>query len=180
MELLTALRVHRIVAIVRGADADAALRTVLTLAEEGLPLIEVSLSGRDALDVIRRARAALGPAAPLGAGTVLTAEDAAAVRDAGADFVVTPAVCEGVTEAKRLGLPVLAGVMTPSDIVAAQRLGADAYKLFPAAQAAAPAISGRCAGRSRTRRSSPSGEWTPQRPVTISPGARPRSASGPR
>ncbi len=138
MELLTALRTHRIVAIVRGADADAALRTVLTLAEEGLPLIEVSLSGQDALGVIRRARGALGPAAPLGAGTVLTAQDAQAVHDAGADFVVTPAVCEGLTEAKRLGLPVLAGVMTPSDIVAAQRLGADAYKLFPAAQAGGP------------------------------------------
>lgn len=83
MDLLTALRTHRIVAIVRGDDADAALRTVLTLAEEHLPLIEVSLSGKDALDVIRRARAALGPGAPLGAGTVLTAEDAHAVRNAG-------------------------------------------------------------------------------------------------
>lgn len=60
------------------------------------------------------------------------------MHEAGADFVVTPAVCEGVTEAKRLGLPVLAGVMTPSDIVAARRLGADAYKLFPAAQAGGP------------------------------------------
>ncbi|WP_327366708.1 bifunctional 4-hydroxy-2-oxoglutarate aldolase/2-dehydro-3-deoxy-phosphogluconate aldolase [Streptomyces sp. NBC_01217] len=138
MDLLTALRTHRIVAIVRGADADAALRTVLTLADEGLALIEVSLSGKGTLDVIRRARAALGPAAPLGAGTVLTAEDARAVRDAGADFVVTPAVCEGVTEAKRLGLPVLAGVMTPADVVAAQRLGADAYKIFPAEQAGGP------------------------------------------
>ncbi|MFD0022094.1 bifunctional 4-hydroxy-2-oxoglutarate aldolase/2-dehydro-3-deoxy-phosphogluconate aldolase [Streptomyces sp. NPDC058382] len=138
MDLLTALRTHRIVAIVRGDDADAALETVLTLADEGLALIEVSLSGKGALDVIRRARAALGPTAPLGAGTVLTAADASAVREAGADFVVTPAVCEGVGEAKRLGLPVLAGVMTPTDIVAAQRLGADAYKLFPAAQAGGP------------------------------------------
>lgn len=138
MDLLTALRTHRIVAIVRGDDADAALRTVLTLAEEHLPLIEVSLSGKDALDVIRRARAALGPGAPLGAGTVLTVEDAHAVRDAGAGFVVTPAVCEAVTEAERLGLPVLAGVMTPTDIVAARRLGADAFKIFPAAQAGGP------------------------------------------
>ncbi|ROQ78141.1 bifunctional 4-hydroxy-2-oxoglutarate aldolase/2-dehydro-3-deoxy-phosphogluconate aldolase [Streptomyces sp. NBC_01260] len=138
MDLLTSLRTHRIVAIVRGDDADAALRTVLTLVEEDLPLIEVSLSGKDALDVIRRARAALGPGAPLGAGTVLTADDAHAVRDAGADFVVTPAVCEAVTEAKLLGLPVLAGVMTPTDIVAAQRLGADAFKIFPAAQAGGP------------------------------------------
>ncbi|WP_406150074.1 bifunctional 4-hydroxy-2-oxoglutarate aldolase/2-dehydro-3-deoxy-phosphogluconate aldolase [Streptomyces sp. NBC_01012] len=138
MDLLTALRTHRIVAIVRGDDPDAALRTVLTLADEGLALIEVSLSGKDALDVIRRARAALGPTAPLGAGTVLTGADASAAEEAGADFVVTPAVCEGVSEAKRLGLPVLAGVMTPTDIVAAQRLGADAYKLFPAAQAGGP------------------------------------------
>ncbi|MFD7118782.1 bifunctional 4-hydroxy-2-oxoglutarate aldolase/2-dehydro-3-deoxy-phosphogluconate aldolase [Streptomyces sp. NPDC059922] len=139
MDLLTALRTHRIVAIVRGDDADAALRTVLTLAEEDIPLIEVSLSGEDALGVIRRARAALGPAAPLGAGTVLTARDARAVREAGADFVVTPAVCEGISEAKRLELPVLAGVMTPTDIVAAQRLGADSFKIFPAAQAGGPA-----------------------------------------
>ncbi|AEN13800.1 MULTISPECIES: bifunctional 4-hydroxy-2-oxoglutarate aldolase/2-dehydro-3-deoxy-phosphogluconate aldolase [unclassified Streptomyces] len=138
MDLLPALRTHRIVAIVRGADPDAALRTVLTLAEERLALIEVSLSGQDALGVIRRARAALGPGAPLGAGTVLTAQDARAAHDAGADFVVTPAVCESVTEAKRLGLPVLAGVMTPTDVVAAQRLGADAFKLFPAAQAGGP------------------------------------------
>ncbi|MCL7380546.1 bifunctional 4-hydroxy-2-oxoglutarate aldolase/2-dehydro-3-deoxy-phosphogluconate aldolase [Streptomyces sp. 35G-GA-8] len=139
MELLTELRTHRIVAIVRGDDADAALRTVLTLAEENIPLIEVSLSGKDALGVIRRARAALGPTAPLGAGTVLTAPDARAAHEAGADFVVTPAVCEGITEAKRLELPVLAGVMTPTDIVAAQRLGADAFKIFPAAQAGGPA-----------------------------------------
>ncbi|MEU0835665.1 bifunctional 4-hydroxy-2-oxoglutarate aldolase/2-dehydro-3-deoxy-phosphogluconate aldolase [Streptomyces sp. NPDC005969] len=138
MDLLTALRTHRIVAIVRGDDADAALRTVLTLAEEHFPLIEVSLSGKDTLDVIRRARAALGSGAPLGAGNVRTAQHAQAVRDAGADFVVTPAVCEAVTEAKRLGLPVLAGVMTPTDIVAAQRLGADAFKIFPAAQAGGP------------------------------------------
>ncbi|MFD7087188.1 bifunctional 4-hydroxy-2-oxoglutarate aldolase/2-dehydro-3-deoxy-phosphogluconate aldolase [Streptomyces sp. NPDC059896] len=139
MDLLTALRTHRIVAIVRGDDADAALRTVITLAEEDIPLIEVSLSGADALGVMRRARAALGPAAPLGAGTVLTARDARAVREAGADFVVTPAVCEGISEAKRLELPVLAGVMTPTDIVAAQRLGADSFKIFPAAQAGGPA-----------------------------------------
>ncbi|WP_329227542.1 MULTISPECIES: bifunctional 4-hydroxy-2-oxoglutarate aldolase/2-dehydro-3-deoxy-phosphogluconate aldolase [unclassified Streptomyces] len=138
MELLTALRTHRIVAIVRGADADASLRTVLTLAEEGIALVEVSLSGEDAPGVIRRARAELGPAAPLGAGTVLTARDAGTVAEAGADFVVTPAVCEGVTESKRLGLPVLAGVMTPTDIVAAQGLGADGYKIFPAAQAGGP------------------------------------------
>lgn len=58
MDLRAALAAHRLVAIVRGDDADAALRTVLTLAEEGVELIEVSLTGKDALQVIERARAA--------------------------------------------------------------------------------------------------------------------------
>lgn len=138
MDLLSALRTHRLVAIVRGTDPDAALQAVLALAEEGIPLIEVSLSGRGALDVIAAARAALGPAAPLGAGTVLTADDAHAAHAAGADFIVTPALGEGVTTALARGLPVLAGVMTPTDIVTAVRLGADALKLFPAEQAGGP------------------------------------------
>ncbi|MFD3521536.1 bifunctional 4-hydroxy-2-oxoglutarate aldolase/2-dehydro-3-deoxy-phosphogluconate aldolase [Streptomyces sp. NPDC058653] len=139
MDLPAALRAHRLVAIVRGDDPDAALRTVLTLIEEGVVLVEVSLTGRDALDVIAQARAALGPDAPLGAGTVLTADDAHAVHRAGADFVVTPAVCEGVDAARDLRLPVLAGVLTPTEILAALRAGACAVKIFPAAQAGGPA-----------------------------------------
>lgn len=82
MDLRATLAAHRLVAIVRGDDADAALRTVLTLAEEGVELIEVSLTGKDALLVIERARAALGPDRPLGAGTVLTADDALAAHRA--------------------------------------------------------------------------------------------------
>lgn len=138
MDLLGALRTRRLVAIVRGDDADAALKTVLTLAEEGIALIEVSLSGRDALKVIAGARAALGPGAPLGAGTVLNADDARAAHEAGADFIVTPALSDGITVARDLGLPVLAGVMTPTDILAALRLGAEALKIFPAEQAGGP------------------------------------------
>ncbi|MEQ8146041.1 bifunctional 4-hydroxy-2-oxoglutarate aldolase/2-dehydro-3-deoxy-phosphogluconate aldolase [Streptomyces sp. OP7] len=139
MELQAALATHRLVAIVRGSDADAALDTVLTLAEEGVELIEVSLTGADALTVMARARAALGDARPLGAGTVLTADDARAARDAGADFLVTPALGEAVGTARELGLPVLAGVFTPTEIVAARALGATALKVFPAAQAGGPA-----------------------------------------
>ncbi|MEV7679367.1 bifunctional 4-hydroxy-2-oxoglutarate aldolase/2-dehydro-3-deoxy-phosphogluconate aldolase [Streptomyces sp. NPDC088341] len=138
MDLLSALRAHRLVAIVRGDDPDAALRTVLTLAEEGVALIEVSLSGRNALDVIARARTALGPDAPLGAGTVLGPGDARAAHAAGADFIVTPAVGDGITVARELGMPVLAGVMTPTEILGALRLGAEALKIFPAGQTGGP------------------------------------------
>ena len=55
------LRRTRLAAIVRGQDPDAALRTVLTLAEEGVALVEVSLNTTDALGVIRRAAAEVGP-----------------------------------------------------------------------------------------------------------------------
>jgi 2-dehydro-3-deoxyphosphogluconate aldolase/(4S)-4-hydroxy-2-oxoglutarate aldolase len=139
MDLRAALTAHRLLAIVRKDDPDAALRTVLALADEGIELIEVSLTGRSALSVIERARQALGPDHRLGAGTVLTAADARAARDAGADFAVTPALGEGVGAAIAAGMPVLAGVMTPTDIVAARGLGAAALKIFPAAQAGGPA-----------------------------------------
>ncbi|MFE7171452.1 bifunctional 4-hydroxy-2-oxoglutarate aldolase/2-dehydro-3-deoxy-phosphogluconate aldolase [Streptomyces sp. NPDC057616] len=139
MDLRAALAAHRLVAIVRGDDPAAALRTVLALAEEGVELIEVSLTGKDALTVVEQARQALGPGRPLGAGTVLTADDARAAHEAGADFAVTPALGEGVVTARELGMPVLAGVMTPTEIVAARGLGAAALKIFPAAQAGGPA-----------------------------------------
>ncbi|MEW1864939.1 bifunctional 4-hydroxy-2-oxoglutarate aldolase/2-dehydro-3-deoxy-phosphogluconate aldolase [Streptomyces sp. NPDC088194] len=138
MDLLTALHTHRLVAIVRGDDPRAALRSVLALVEEGVTLVEVSLSGEDALDVIAQARTALGPGAPLGAGTVLTAADARAAHLAGADFVVTPGLGAGAVTARDLGMPVLAGVMTPTDVIAAQAMGATALKIFPAAQAGGP------------------------------------------
>ncbi|WP_393074457.1 bifunctional 4-hydroxy-2-oxoglutarate aldolase/2-dehydro-3-deoxy-phosphogluconate aldolase [Streptomyces sp. LN704] len=133
MDLQAALAARRLLAIVRGADADAALRTVLALAEEGVDLIEVSLSGTDALTVIERARHALGPDALLGAGTVLSTDDAHAAHRAGATFVVTPGLGDGVRAARDLGLPVLAGVLTPTDVIAARARGAEALKLFPAA-----------------------------------------------
>ncbi len=123
---------HRLLAIVRGPDRDAALATVLTLAGEGVRLIEVSLVTKGALEVIREARAALGPDAHLGAGTVVTADDARQAAEAGASFLVTPAVSEAVGEGAALGLPVLGGALTPTEVVTALAAHATAIKLFPA------------------------------------------------
>lgn len=132
MNLLDTLRAHRLLAIVRGPDPQAALDSVLTLADSGVNLIEVSLTTAGALDTIARARAALGPGFALGAGTVLTETDARQAADAGANFLVTPAIAPSLAEAARLGLPVLAGALTPSEVVQATLAGAAAVKLFPA------------------------------------------------
>ncbi|MEU1285652.1 bifunctional 4-hydroxy-2-oxoglutarate aldolase/2-dehydro-3-deoxy-phosphogluconate aldolase [Kitasatospora sp. NPDC005856] len=123
---------YRTLAIVRGADREAALRTVITLAEEGFTAAEVSLTTADALWVIEQARRELGPGTLLGAGTVLTAADADRAALAGADFLVTPGLGNGLRQAPALGLPVLAGALTPSEVITAMEFGASAVKLFPA------------------------------------------------
>ncbi|MFI1921602.1 MULTISPECIES: bifunctional 4-hydroxy-2-oxoglutarate aldolase/2-dehydro-3-deoxy-phosphogluconate aldolase [unclassified Streptomyces] len=128
MNLVASLGAHRLLAIVRGKDPAAALHTVRTLAEEGIAAVEVSLTTADALTVIRQARAELGPDALLGAGTVRSAEDAARAVDAGASYLVTPALVDGL---EAYGVPVLMGALTPTEIEAALARGADAIKLFP-------------------------------------------------
>jgi 2-dehydro-3-deoxyphosphogluconate aldolase/(4S)-4-hydroxy-2-oxoglutarate aldolase len=130
--LLDALRSARLVAIVRGSGVDAALRTVQTLVAEGVTLVEVSLTSADATTVIAKARDDLGVDAWLGAGTVVTVDDVTRAIDAGASFVVTPALGPSIAESRRRGLPVIAGAFTPSEVAAAIEQGADAVKLFPA------------------------------------------------
>ncbi|GIG62902.1 aldolase [Longispora fulva] len=132
MKLLDALRQYRLVAIVRGSDPAATLDAVLTLADCGIALIEVSLTTPDALGVLTRARRALGPDFGLGAGTVLTVEQAQATADAGVSYVVTPGLAPSVAEARALGLPALVGAVTPTEVIAAHAAGAEAVKLFPA------------------------------------------------
>jgi 2-dehydro-3-deoxyphosphogluconate aldolase/(4S)-4-hydroxy-2-oxoglutarate aldolase len=132
-ELRTALRRRRIVAILRGDDHDCALRSVETLLAAGLPLLEVSLTGRDATGLIRAAIQRFGGDVLIGAGTVLTAAQAEAAAGAGARFVLTPSLGPGVRRSIELGLPTVAGAYTPSEILAAHSGGAAAVKLFPAA-----------------------------------------------
>ncbi|MFE6593981.1 bifunctional 4-hydroxy-2-oxoglutarate aldolase/2-dehydro-3-deoxy-phosphogluconate aldolase [Streptomyces sp. NPDC057781] len=122
----------RLAAIVRGRSADAALRTVLTLVEEGIGLVEVSLNTDDACGVITRAARAVGEDAFVGAGTVVTRDDLLRAQDAGATWVVTPTGGDAVAAAAQRGLPVLAGALTPTEAAAAMGAGATAVKLFPA------------------------------------------------
>lgn len=131
-DLLVALRDRRLLAIIRGTDPGACVRTALVLIEEGVSLLEVSLTSADAFGVLERVTTEAGGGARIGAGTVLTREHAYRARDAGATFAVTPALGAGVTTAVSIGLPVLAGAMTPTEVLAAVEAGAAAVKLFPA------------------------------------------------
>lgn len=131
-EFLDGLAKTRLLAILRGSDPAATVAAAVALIDEGVRYLEVSLNTADALRVIESIVQSTAGRAHVGAGTVLTAADARRVRDAGAEFVVTPAVTEGVDAAAEAGLPVIAGALTPTECVSALARGAIAVKLFPA------------------------------------------------
>ena len=132
-EFLTELAQERLLVIIRGADPEAAVATSLVLLRSGIRFLEVSLVTADALGVIAEVARSAPDGAVIGAGTVLTRDDVTRAAEAGARFVVTPAVTESVAESVAVGIPVLAGAFTPTEALTAMRLGAAAVKLFPSA-----------------------------------------------
>ncbi|MFE3448835.1 bifunctional 4-hydroxy-2-oxoglutarate aldolase/2-dehydro-3-deoxy-phosphogluconate aldolase [Nonomuraea sp. NPDC059194] len=127
----------RVIGIVRAPSAEIALSYGRRLACAGLTAVEVSLSTPDALGAVR----ALASEAFVGAGTVLDASQAVMAIEAGARFLVCPALSTEVVRAgHRHGVPVVAGASTPTEIVAALEAGADLVKLFPAAQSSPGAL----------------------------------------
>ena len=102
------------------------------LLEGGLPVAEVTLRTDTALDSIRiMAREA--PDVLVGAGTVLNRNQAEAARDAGAQFLVSPGIVEEVVRwAQENQIPILAGAVTPTEMIHAINLGLNILKFFPA------------------------------------------------
>ncbi|MGO1768402.1 MAG: bifunctional 4-hydroxy-2-oxoglutarate aldolase/2-dehydro-3-deoxy-phosphogluconate aldolase [Microbacterium sp.] len=97
----------------------------------GLPVVEVALRGEHGLAGIER-MAARGDLL-VGAGTVLSTDQAREALDAGAAFVVTPGLdLEVVRYVRDAGIPIVPGVLTPSEVQAARAEGLRRLKLFPA------------------------------------------------
>jgi 2-dehydro-3-deoxyphosphogluconate aldolase / (4S)-4-hydroxy-2-oxoglutarate aldolase len=133
-ELDDALSAHRAVAILRAAHSRHLLAAAEALNAEGFRVLEFPLTTPGALDAIRAARRRLAGEALVGAGTVLTADDARAAVEAGAQLLVSPALCpEAVAVGIQAGVAVLPGAFTPTEILAAEAAGARLVKLFPTA-----------------------------------------------
>jgi 2-dehydro-3-deoxyphosphogalactonate aldolase len=129
-----------LVAILRGIEPSEVLDVATALEQAGMLCLEIPLNSPDPLTSIERVKDHFGGRMLVGAGTVLTVSDIAAVRKAGAEFVVSPNTNPAVIRAtKSKGLISLPGFMTPTEAFAAIEAGADALKLFPA-EAAPPAI----------------------------------------
>ncbi|MBP6899718.1 MAG: bifunctional 4-hydroxy-2-oxoglutarate aldolase/2-dehydro-3-deoxy-phosphogluconate aldolase [Burkholderiaceae bacterium] len=101
----------------------------------GVKVLEVTLRTPVALQCIAAIAKAL-PEAIVGAGTIRSAADAKAAVEAGSRFAVSPGYTSAVGAACReLGLPLLPGVATASEVMAAQADGLEFLKFFPAVQA---------------------------------------------
>lgn len=123
---------RNIVAILRGIHPSQAVEIASALLDCGICKIEVPLNSPDPFDSIEAMAKAFGGAALIGAGTVLTTDDAARVANAGGRLVVSPDCNSQVIAAtKALGLLSYPGVMTPTECFTALRSGADGLKLFP-------------------------------------------------
>ncbi|WP_282601800.1 bifunctional 4-hydroxy-2-oxoglutarate aldolase/2-dehydro-3-deoxy-phosphogluconate aldolase [Paracoccus sp. PARArs4] len=121
-------------------DAAKAADLARSLVAGGLPVLEVTLRSDAALDSIRAMSQVAG--GHVGAGTVLTPDDAKRAKDAGASFAVSPGLTDRLIDAcADLELPLLPGAVTASEIMRAADAGFDMLKFFPAeAVGGAPAL----------------------------------------
>ena len=130
--VLAKIRTEKVVAIIRADSPNGLLDCARALAAGGLTSIELTMTTPGAIPMLEKATAEL-PDFLFGLGTVLDAETARAGILAGAKFIVTPALRPAViTLCRRYSVPVFAGALTPTEIVAAWEAGADAVKVFPA------------------------------------------------
>ena len=131
-EMMQQLKKIGIIPVVVLNDVKDALPLAERLMKGGLPCAEVTFRTAAAEESIRQISKAF-PDMIVGAGTVLTTEQADRAIDAGSKFVVSPGFNPKVTEyVLKKGVPMTPGVCTPTEIEAAMSLGLDVLKFFPA------------------------------------------------
>jgi len=116
---------------VRVSSRDLARFAAETVYSAGIPVVEITLTTPGAIDVIDDL-AKRFPDMAVGAGTVLDEESARLCIEAGARFLTSPGfVSEVVAYANKVNVMVLSGALTPTEIIAAWKAGADLVKIFP-------------------------------------------------
>jgi 2-dehydro-3-deoxyphosphogluconate aldolase / (4S)-4-hydroxy-2-oxoglutarate aldolase len=128
-----------IVPVVRAPSPDLAVRAVEAVLAGGISIFEITMTVPDAASVIRSLVARFGDRAVVGAGTVLDADAAQRCVDAGAAFLVSPGFDAATVAAGHArGVPVMPGALTPTEVIAAIKAGADMVKIFPASAVGGP------------------------------------------
>ncbi|MEX0886741.1 MAG: bifunctional 4-hydroxy-2-oxoglutarate aldolase/2-dehydro-3-deoxy-phosphogluconate aldolase [Phycisphaeraceae bacterium] len=122
-----------LVAIIRASSERGLIETCRALAAGGVTVAEITMTTPGAIEAIRAASTELGDTCLIGVGSVLDAGTVRQACNAGARFVVSPVFKREVVDAAHeLDRPVLAGALTPTEILTATEAGADLVKVFPA------------------------------------------------
>ena len=122
-----------IVPVVRAATPELAERAAAAVLAGGISIFEITMTVPNAPAVIRSLVARFGDRAVVGAGTVLSADDARLCIEAGAAFIVSPGLdLPTIAAAHERGVPIMPGALTPTEVITAWKAGADMVKIFPA------------------------------------------------
>ena len=128
-----------IVPVVRAATVDEATRAVEAICAGGIPVVEITMTVPNAVSVIREVAKQYGTRVLIGAGTVITAEQAESCLRAGAEFLVSPGLSAQVLSvaraAEKLAIP---GALTPTELMSAHDHGARLVKIFPCGNVGGP------------------------------------------
>ena len=135
LSVLDIMRTSAVIPVIAINDLAHAVPLARALVAGGIRVLEVTLRTAHGLAAIR-AMVEQVPDAIVGVGTLTQPQEFAAARDAGAMFGVSPGLTPALIAAARSsGLPLLPGVMTPSEVMAAREAGFRQLKLFPAVPA---------------------------------------------
>ena len=128
-----------IVPIVRATSSAPARQAAEAVCAGGIPIVEVTMTVPGAIELIKELVKALGAEVLIGAGTVLDAGTAQRCIDSGAEFIVAPGFDSGTVQlVKSLGKPMMAGALTPTEVIAAWSAGSDFVKIFPCGTVGGP------------------------------------------
>jgi len=132
-EVLQRIRDTGLIPVVRAESAELAMRAVEAIKAGGVDVLEVTMTVPGAIDVIAKLTSTFGTEVVIGAGTVLDPDTANKCIQAGAQFIVSPALNkETISFCRRNDVAVFPGALTPTEVVHAWNAGADAVKVFPA------------------------------------------------
>jgi len=137
-KIINAIEENKIVVIVRGVEKEKLIPLAEAMYDGGIRLLEVTysangkISDEETTENIRMLTGHFGDRMFIGAGTVLTEKQVELTKNAGGKFIISPDTNKEVIEKTReLDMVSMPGALTPTEIQAASRMGADFVKMFP-------------------------------------------------
>ncbi|HLW99847.1 MAG TPA: bifunctional 4-hydroxy-2-oxoglutarate aldolase/2-dehydro-3-deoxy-phosphogluconate aldolase [Candidatus Acidoferrales bacterium] len=124
-----------IIPVVRASSAQQALLAVDAICAGGIPIVEITMTVPGAIEIIREVARTRGSKVLVGAGTVLDADTAERCIAVGAEFIVSPGLKVKTIEfAAKAQILMMAGALTPTEVITAWEAGSDFVKVFPCGQ----------------------------------------------